>query len=292
MKPPIFIIGCGRTGSKLILQVLNSHPEIGMGSQLHLINPWHRFKHSGLITKLKKIGDLNDDENALKAIDYCMSEDIEGSFWEDARETFDKERMKKLFLISDRTHKYLIKIFLEERMRVSEASIPGSKFPLHFHHLPLLKEWFPDSKIIHLTRDPRAVLASEINKSDKPRYNIPEHISILYGWGLFAYVSMNWLWAVRCHEYYNKKYDDYILIRYEDMVADPLRETERMCDFLDIDYHESMLDVEIRGSSYYPEGEKGFNKRSLTRWKHELSKNKERCLTFLLKDKMKRMGYV
>ncbi len=43
----------------------------------------------------------------------------------------------------------------------------GEKTPTHYKYVPTLLEWYPEAKIIHTFRDPRAILVSQLKKMQK-----------------------------------------------------------------------------------------------------------------------------
>lgn len=290
MKDPLFIIGCGRTGSKLLLQILNYHDDVGIGLEMHFANPFRKILFIDNHTQIKNFGDLSDDNNAKALINFCFSNIIIGSFWNQARIHLDKINIERLFLESDRTLKELFKIFIEETAIYNKAIIPGSKFPVHIHYVYLLKRWFPNSKIIHLIRDPRAILASEIKKKNKPRFPIGKESKGIYETLLTFYVIIQYKWAVKIHKKYLKD-DNYCLIRFEDLVLEPSKTSRIICDFVGIFYDDGMLNVKVVDSSYTETAEKGINVDSITRWKNNLNPMYRNLVELFLIQEMELLEY-
>ncbi len=195
-----------------------------------------------------------------------------------------------MFLESDRSLKSLIEIFLYEKAYQQSATIPGSKFPLHIHYLNMLKKWFPGSKIIHLIRDPRAILSSEINKKSKPRFPISKKNRSIYNIGLTFYVIIQYKWALKMHKRYSDD-QNYLLCRFEDLVLDSRKTSKILCDFIGINFYDYMLDVKQVDSSYTDKFKKGINTDSLTRWEDELSKKYRNLIELFLSEEIRLMGY-
>jgi hypothetical protein len=96
----------------------------------------------------------------------------------------------------------------------------------HFHEL------FPGSPLIILVRNGRAVAASSMRS---------------WGWR-FDTAVMSWVKGAAVIASFLRTADpsSYLLVRYEDLVADPAGEMGRVCDYLDLDF--SALDPAALGS--------------------------------------------
>jgi hypothetical protein len=106
--------------------------------------------------------------------------------------------------------------------------------------------------MIHIVRDPRAVARSvtSMGWSGNPWAAVSRWVAVEESWNRLR----ERLPASRRHE-----------LRYEDLVADPRRELERICAFLGLAYHEAML-AYPRDSTYdLPDA------ISVDRWRSQLS---------------------
>ena len=196
MKPShIFIVGVGRSGTKFLMNVLNNHSEIDICPETHFFS---KLLHNGVLKEAGKIGDMKRDENVAKLVDSLYSGKVFGTYWKDPLPK-NKERLLELFKATDRTPRSLFEALINEHKDSNQKKIAGEKTPSHLYHIPELLEWFPQAKIIHIIRDPRAVLSSEINKDAKPDYPIKKR-GFLYNTGLFIYVWLQWMSAFRLDE--------------------------------------------------------------------------------------------
>ena len=111
------------------------------------------------------------------------------------------------------------------------------KTPRHTEHVALLTEAYPDARFVHLVRDGRDV--------------VPSLRSMPYFPARFADAALYWreralsgreartiCGSDRFHE-----------LRYEDLVTDPERHLEALCQFLAIDYAPEMLEYTTRAES-------------------------------------------
>ena len=103
----------------------------------------------------------------------------------------------------------------------------------NFHHA---LHYFPDAKFIHLVRDPRDVARSSIGM----------------GWAGNVYYGVDhW---IKTEESWNQintrlKNEQFIELRYEDVVLSPNLQLKKLCNFLDVDFSNKML--EYNSSSTY-----------------------------------------
>ncbi len=105
------------------------------------------------------------------------------------------------------------------------------KTPANRRFIPQIIERFPSSKILLTIRDPRAILAAQIalEKTRKTRQ-------------FSAYYCVShWLQAARLGLRAEAGEIPAILTRYEDLVADPARAMERVCEYLGIRFEREVV---------------------------------------------------
>jgi len=286
MEGPIFIIGCGRTGSNLLEQILNNHSKIKLVPEMHFMTFWKK----GLTDRLDKIGTFKKDKNLKKAIDLMYSGKLIGDYW--SKIDIDKKELYEKFSSSDRSYRALMEIIMKEHAKINGKTHYGAKFPVHFSYLPTLFEWFPNAKAIHMIRDPRAIFASELKKDEKPSFPLKEK-NPLYGYGILLYVLFQWKWAVSSHGRYKKKYlDKYRICKFEDLILEPENTIEDICNFLEVDFESEVLDVVMRGSSFEDSKDEGFKKEPLYRWEKTVSPFKKKIIKLVLGSSMKDLKYI
>lgn len=119
----------------------------------------------------------------------------------------------------------LIEDFLNQRSVNDSAVITGATVHRHFDRLSII---FPEAKYIHFIRDGRDVALSNIGM----------------GWagnvftGVQRWVDAEQLWDRVCS---NLTKDQYIEIRYEELVSSPFEVLNKLCEFLGVAYHDGML---------------------------------------------------
>ncbi len=121
--PPIFIVGCQRSGTTLVRLILDSHPNISCGPETRFLRS---FEH------------LTDDAGDWPRL---------------ALYGFDK----------DYWHRKVAELFSTTMQDYAERRGKGrwaDKTPLYALHLDYLDVLFPDALVLHVVRDPFDVVAS------------------------------------------------------------------------------------------------------------------------------------
>jgi len=290
---PIFILGLGRTGSKIYMQILNSHSELHIWGEMQLLNPWYRLlpntddtynilKNEGLLGKIEKVDEL---------IDYCFTGRLNGTFWKSQIKQFKKKEIKKKLSKTELEIDDVLHSLLQQTIENKKILYPGVKFPLHFYYAYILKAWFPRCKIIHIIRDPRAIYVSETNQQNKPNYPLNKSYKSIYDWGILWYVITQFTLAVDFHREFKSNHPrTYKLFRYEDVVSNPEIQIKKLCDFLKVNYRKNILDIKVVDSSF-DENKQGFDTSRIHRWENIIKPHKQLILESLLDKKMKEMGY-
>ena len=76
----------------------------------------------------------------------------------------DPASMLRRLLETDRSDAAIYQALLQGENEEAEGLILGDKSGPNLYHVPTLLEWYPEAKVIHTMRDPRAVMASELKR--------------------------------------------------------------------------------------------------------------------------------
>ncbi len=191
----IFIVGMPRSGTTLVEQILSSHNNVyGAGELSFLSDAIYQY----VINDKKFINNKieNIPEGKLKLIQSDYLENLENfNFKED----------------------YLV-----------------DKAPLNFRWIGFIKILFPNSKIIHCTRDPMDTCFSNYKNS----FSGP---SLSFGYNLRNLGNFFNLYK-KLMEYWNKKFDkDIYNLSYERLVGDQEKETKQLLEFCNLDWDKNCL---------------------------------------------------
>ena len=131
---------------------------------------------------------------------------------------------------------------------------------------PHFRKLNPGNKIIHLIRDPRSVVSS--NFASGSTYPL---MFLIRQWRKL--VTLAW---------HNTDSSAYVrLVRFEDLLSNAEVVARELCEFLEADFHENMIDPSKytdgaglpwqQNTSYRKNGERKFNRTALDKWKQVLS---------------------
>ena len=146
--------------------------------------------------------------------------------------------------------------------------------PRNIFYIRQLLEAFPQSKFIHMVRDPRAVMASQKNRwrqRSMGRKVIP--------WSETLRVKVNYhpwtickLWSKATNMAIDMKdHPNVYLQKFEDIVSEPEEQTREICQFLDIEFEPPMLNIPQMGSSHkVNEAKAGITKDVVSKWSDSL----------------------
>ncbi|HLO13384.1 MAG TPA: sulfotransferase [Anaerolineales bacterium] len=289
MDKPLFIVGLPRSGSTLWFNLITMNREIFGIGEMFFLNPWWRKDFRYFLHR--SIGDLSKLENIKKMTGLMFSgiplPGLTASFWRYEAKQYDKpslkERVTDRILESDQSLQSIFKAITEEISSYSGFDRYCAKFPVFVNYVPYLLEWYPNCKVIHIVRDPRAMAISRANFRGEKRLNNRT--------AMISFAVTQFIWTSRLHT----KYDgmkNYALFRYEDLLANPEETIKKLCKFAEIDFDPQMLEPgEGQASSVTGKKRGGFDTKALSHWRDVISPMEEKVVTTLTRNSMKRFGY-
>lgn len=262
------------------------------------LTPWRKdFKYF-----LKyQLGDLTKKETVDKLIECTFSRKrlpgLTAPFWyydiEKADDPKLREIIRQRILASDRSLESIFKAFVEEITHFKGYERPCMKFPVYINHAPKLLKWYPQCKIIHIIRDPRATAISRTNDPGGTQYKLKKYpyLSYFIKRIMILFVIVQYIWSSKLHIQY-KKYKNYTLFCYEDLLNNPEEIIKQLCDFTEIEFVPEMLHPKAgQASSVTGKKHSGFDKNAAFRWEKVISPFAKSVITLLTKSSMKRFGY-
>ena len=227
---PIFVVGFPRSGTTLLEQVLDAHPQLqSMGEQTFLSSAIEEVTTRG-IRYPAELGRLN-----TQALD-----EIRVHYWE---------------RVGTRAH-------LEPGQRLVD------KNPSNMVLLPLIKRLFPRAHIILAIRHPCDTLLSCFLQHFISHFALVcRDLSTLAG----AYSRVFGVWYSQWHVLRPCSYE----LRYEELATNFAAEVHKVCDFLQLPWHDGMLapgeHARAKGfisSPSYAQVLEPISNRSVGKWKH------------------------
>ena len=196
-RRPVFIIGMPRSGTSLIEQVLASHPQVYGGGELDAISKIARSTYAAGWT---------DDEPFPENMDA----------------------------ISVRKANRLAAQYLDViARRNSTATYVTDKMPMNFMYLGLIQLLFPNSHVIHCTRDPLDTCLSCYMNHFATGHEFTHDLSDLASFYRdYRRVMEHWRFEIN---------GPLIEMNYEQMVSDSEGQTRRLLEFLDLPWDDRCL---------------------------------------------------
>jgi hypothetical protein len=298
----VSIVGVSRSGTSLMRKVLNRSDQIAIANENHFLG--HMIDSEGARYKFRRFGDLSDDNNVHKLVDYIYSGEFRESSkhrdistqWRWIVKKVDREEFLQRILESDRSERALFTIMMKVYADRRGKPIMGEKTPIHIRYVPMLLEWFPKGRIIHMLRDPRGIFVSELRRRRDQALTTPykqlQRFGFLFKLFILLQTTIAWRESVRRYSKYKKLYPDkYYLLRFEDLVKDPENHIRQVCDFLGVDFQDEML-KQMVVSRGFQVGQAGFDARAADRWRAHIDPWINAWFLFWFRKYLKAFGYI
>src|SRR6266550_5396607 len=273
-KAPVFVLGCGRSGTKLLYHTLLS---AGGFAVYHAES--NAFNLIGL-----RFGSLARRENRRSLLDHWLRSKL---FF---RTSLSREEIEPRILEECRNAGDFLRILMETIARKQGVERWAECTPLHLLYLPVIKKLLPDALIVHIIRDGRDVAVS-LNRIGwiKP-----------FSWDRkrkLLVPATFWKWIVSKGRKYGRALGgDYLEVHYEDVVEKPRETLARIGTFIDHDLDYDRIQRNAQGSMVAPNSSfrgDGQEKESnpVGRWKTVLSAEEIAQVESLIGDELQETGY-
>lgn len=250
---PIFITGAWRSGTTLISRILNNHHELSVTyDTVHFL----RFAYG-------KYDPITNKVN-IKRLVHDIGERLK------LRYNFDIDEDMILQELGDgityaSVYDSVMRDFL---LKNTGSKIWGEKTNLAWTKIPKFLEMFPNGTVIHVIRDPRAVLASWKKFTNAPGNDYLDSI-------------MNCYDSMRFAQKYETRYahSNYVMLRYEDLVSNTQETVESLCEKIGVEFDAGMLDVnkftdragdKWKANTVYNVEINGISMEMIDKWKNKL----------------------
>jgi hypothetical protein len=255
-----FILGCPRSGTTMLQQALNRHSSIAIPPETKYFSAF--LGHSRTCQE-RHLRQLNADLRTNLSMPVCP--------------IHSKKQARRFY-------EQLASSFLEATQRGPVVYL-GDKSPAHSGFLPRIKQVFPEAKYLWLFRDGRDVALS-LTK-------VPWMCSNIYATFLI------WLFYYRKQMLAENDRDlDILFVRYEDLVANPVVELQRVTAFLDLVFEQAMVvgcpdraSVPPREYAWKARSLEPINSNSVGLWRNSLSSQDVAVLERLGGRALKGLGY-
>lgn len=310
---PCFVIGPAKSGTTLMVALLDNHPELTVvplevkyydmyKNVIHSSSDYRRAIDFFLYTsKLKLI-----QQNRLSTVDPMNTgyQDYSDINFETIKKELDKRcAVYERHPETDRS--VLARFIIDFHEAYSAAG--GHKIQKGFvvkegnHGLPyldLITTDFPNAKFIVLVRDPRDMFASLKSIADLMRqgWMYPSFSSSI---SVLEYIFSKPRKSCRAYvEFFRDQVSDGQIhfVRYEDLVQDPKSVMQQIGDFLNINFCEQLLTPTAAGKAWGGNASDGnpivgISRSRISKWEKALNKSEIILIEYFLKNYMQKWNY-
>lgn len=177
-----------------------------------------------------------------------------------------------------------INFSLVDKLLDDNSFVWGLKDPQLTEHIDELKQFVPDTKFIIILRDGRGVTSSYMENK--------------WGLGTNAYTgALRWKQEVEQQEAFMSEIDgSCFCLRYEDLVADLKGVMEKVCKFLNIEFHPELVEYDKKESNDEKRRENVNtyfkpNIKIAEKWRKKLSDYEINVIESVAGDALRRNGY-
>lgn len=266
---PIFIVGCPRSGTALLRDLLRSHPQMTFPGESHFIPKLY-----------KAYGDPRSEREA-----YRLAKIILNLYWVRPWGL----SLQPAALSHYRSFGDVVSRIYEEYARKENKPRWGDKTPEYILNMQTLLGIFPSCKFIHIYRDGRDVALSWLRIAYGPE-NV---FTAANAWKAFVNEGR------RVGE--NLSPDTYFEVKYENLITNPEETMKGICTFLNEPFSDAMLKpnvLERRGrraiigqtrASYVAKSE--IVSMNHSKWKREMSRSDRVVFESIADDLLTSLGY-
>jgi len=230
---PIFIVGAPRSGTTLFQYMLRSHPNISLPTgESHFFIP--------LLRNADSFGNLDEVKNIKKVLEAMYTQSADFLDTDIHGISFDIDRLANEFKQEGRNSIAAIISGLFEKNAKGEGKQRwGDKTPYYVLHMKTILTMFPNAQFIHLIRDGRDCALSMFDREhDFGVYNT--FFAAKY-WEIYIELGRQ-----MGKELGNKIYHE---IRYEDLIDNPKKIMQGVCEFLNEPYSDDLVNFKKSGEA-------------------------------------------
>lgn len=261
----LFVAGNSRSGTTMMGHVLGRHSRVFMFDELHFFERlWTTEQGSEHLTR--------ESAEALAAKLLCIQRD--GILFQGDPQRFaaDAAAIVARIPTGPPTGPKVFGAFLLSEAERAGKQIPCDQTPRNLFYIAEILELYPTARVVVLVRDPRDILISQKRKWTmntrgarrdplweivRVRTNYHPLITTML-WNAAVAAGLRWAEHPRVQ-----------LLRFEDLVRDPVAHVSAICECCGIDFQPDMLDVpQVNSSHAGAGGARGIHSEAAGRWRN------------------------
>jgi hypothetical protein len=296
-KKIIFITGASRSGTTLLSFILRKNAEVFGLRELHYFGDcWNPHGADEVVP----------DAQLVDAAAAVFVRQQQGVFTGRADQDADSlartmaEELVVALIPEDRTY---AGVFAAAVCQLSEAAgkaIPCEQTPRNIFYAEELLRHFPRAHVVHMMRDPRAVMASQKRRWQRrslaaDQKDIPFKQSLRVWVNYHPYtVAKLWTRASRRAQRLSE-HERFTLVKFEDLLEEAETTVADLCERLDLDFDPAMLEVAQVNSSHQSSvggAKPGLNKSAIDAWHDSLTLTEQAITEDKCSEMMQAFGYM
>jgi hypothetical protein len=278
-KVPIFLTGHPKSGTTLLLSLLDGHQALN-------VFPRETLFFTRALPELQVNRDVGLDrfvERIFKKALFGLEDVLDDHI---GAERYAVELRRKWESTGFDLTRF-IDIAVEtygDLIGRSDRAFWVEKTPCTELFVPMIQAWYPQARTIHCVRDPRANYSAILawNEREGRSTSVPRFVS---QW------SASWRAAER-----NETILPQLVLKYEALVTNTRSTMKSVSEFLGVDFEDSLLHPTLegrpfRGNSMYRKELSGVSRSSLDRWQSFLTEDQISEIEWLTRREMTCMNY-
>jgi hypothetical protein len=249
VTPPFFLVGCPRSGTTLLRNLLNSHPQLAIPGETQFLPTFYRAW-----------GNPRDARAAERLGRRILA------LWWIQRWAID---LAPRDFSACRTYAAMLEVLYGEIVRRDGATRWGDKTPAYALQVPVISEIFPEAQFVHIRRDGRDVAGSLVQTHIGPR----ESATAALFWRCYVETARRDGAQLGPGRYFE--------VRYESLLSDTATTLRGVCAFLGVPFDPRVLEQTSPDHGSFPDvyGPRRAGQRSATeivrsnsgKWRGEMS---------------------
>jgi hypothetical protein len=269
---PVFIVGCGRSGTTLLRLMLNRSSQIAIPGETwffkKLLRLWYWNRFFGKEKQRQRIASLISGYDTFPMLGITRAD------LDEALSQIDPSDPAQVVAVAN-----IAFALRENKPRW------GDKTPGYICQLGMLRRLWPRASILHIVRDGRDVALSFMKAPFGPSTPVE--------------AAHYWRRQVLCGLDYGRRLygDNYMEIRYENLVLHPREELARVCDRIGLSLVDDML-VANEGEQRYLQEQHWLNNAAreirtdrIEVWRSKMSPEDQKIFWTIAGDVLERLGY-
>ncbi len=259
-QQPFFIVGSPRSGTKLLRDLLRSHPHLAIPWETHFIVRFYQL-----------YGNPQTDAEAINIV-QAISKTIHFKRWQISIQFKNFAHFRNYGQIIHELYSLYAQKEGKQRW--------GDKTPRYVLNIPILYKIFPNCKIIHIIRDGRDVALSGLGLKYCPN-NIP---CAALSWKKFVLAGRQGAQSIPSHQY--------LEVFYEDLLKNPSTVMKKICEFIGEPFTEEVtIASEQKIKTPHIIKKTPIHASNIAKWKTKMTSYQLKLFNTIAGDLLASLGY-